>query len=81
MENKIDDKQFGCGVGTSTTDAFVEMIHHWCEATDRRGTYVIIVLLDFAKAFDLSDHEKLLVKLKANDVPPHYIKMDGKFSP
>ena len=30
-----------------------------------------IVLLDFAKAFDLVNREKLLVKLKANDVPPH----------
>ena len=35
LENKSDDKQFGGGVGTSTTDALVEIIHHWCEATDR----------------------------------------------
>ena len=43
LENKIDDKQlFGGGVGTSTTGALVEMIHHWCEATDRCGTYVRI---------------------------------------
>ena len=44
LENKIDDKQFGGGVGTSTTDALVEMIYHWCEATDRCGTYVRIHL-------------------------------------
>ena len=60
-------------VRASTTDALVEMIHHWCEATDRCRTYVRIVLLDFAKAFDLINHEKLLVKLQANDVPPHNI--------
>ena len=71
LEDKIDDKQFGGGIGTSTTDALVEMIHHWCEATDRYGTYVRIVLLDFAKAFDLINHEKLLVKRQANDVPPN----------
>ena len=29
LEDKIDDKQFGGGIGTSTTDALVEMIHHW----------------------------------------------------
>ena len=29
LENKIDDKQFGGGVGTSTTDELVEVIHHW----------------------------------------------------
>ena len=79
LENKIDDKQFDGGVGTSTTDELVEMIHHWCEATDRRGTYVRIVLLDFAKAFDLINHEKLLVKLKANDVPPHILRWMGSF--
>ena len=66
LEDKIDDKQFGGGV-----DALAEMIHHWCEATDRCGTYVRIVLLYFAKAFDLINHEKLLVNLQANDVPPH----------
>ena len=79
LENKIDDKQFGGGVGTSTTDALVEMIHHWCEATDICGTYDIvrIVLLDFAKAFDLINHEKLLVKLKDNDVPPHILRWMG----
>ena len=81
LEDKSEDKQFGGGMSTSTTDALVEMIHHRCEATDRCGTYVIIVLLNFAKAFDLINHEKLLVKLQANDVPPHIIKMDGKFSP
>ena len=42
FENKIDDKQFCGGVGkpTFTTNALVEMINHWCEATDRCGTYV-----------------------------------------
>ena len=63
----------------STTDALVEMIHHWCEAADRCGTYVRIVLLDFAKAFDLINHENLLVKLQANDVPPHILRWMESF--
>ena len=79
LEDKIDDKQFGGGMGTSTTDALVEMKHHWCDATDRCGTYVRIVLLDFAKAFDLINHEQLLVKLQANDVPPHILRWMGCF--
>ena len=41
--------------------------------------YVRIVLLDFAKAFDLINHDKLLVKLKANDVPPHILRWMGSF--
>ena len=60
-------------MGTSTTDALVEMIHHWCEDTDRCGTYVRNHLLDFAKAFDFIIHEKVLVKLKAIDVPPYIL--------
>ena len=36
-----------------------------------------IVLLDFAKAFDLINHEQLLVKLQANDVPPHILRWMG----
>ena len=75
LEDKIDDQQFGGGMGTSTTDALVEMIRHWCEATDRCEN----VLLDFAKAFDLINHEKLLVKLQANDVPPHILRWMGSF--
>ena len=40
---------------------------------------MIIVLLDFAKAFDVINHEKLLVKLQANDVPPHIIRWMASF--
>ena len=81
FRKQIDDRQFSGGAGTSTTDALVEMIHHWCEATYRCGTYryVRIVLLDFAKAFDLINHEKLLVKLKANDAPTHILRWMGSF--
>ena len=78
LENKIDDKQFGGGASTSTTDALVEMIHLWCDATDRCGTYVRSVLLDLAKAFDLINHEKI-AKLKANDVPLHTLRCMGSF--
>ena len=38
-----------------------------------------IVLRDFAKAFDLINHEKVLVKLKAKDVPPHILRRMASF--
>ncbi len=40
---QIDDKQFGGMAGTGTTDALVEMLHKWYEATDEPGTTVSIV--------------------------------------
>ncbi len=49
--------------GASTTDALVEMIHRWSEATDKLDHYVRVALLD--------NHDTLLVKLKQYDLPPH----------
>ena len=71
IEENINSNQFG-GMGVaSTTDALVEMIHIWSEATDKLYHYVRVALLDFSKAFDIINHNTLLVKLKQCDLPPH----------
>ena len=65
-------QQFLCGMGgASTTDALLEMIHRWSEATDKLDHYVRVALLDFSTDFDLINHNTLLVKLKQHDLPPH----------
>ena len=38
---QIDDKQFGGMAGTGTTDALVEMLHKWYEATDEPDESVV----------------------------------------
>ena len=57
--------------GASTTDALVEMFHIWSEATDKLDHNVRVALLHFSKAFDLINHNTLLVKFKQCDLPPH----------
>ena len=75
MDDEIDDKQSGGISGTSTTDALVEMVHHWYEATDRLDYFVRIIMLDFSKAFDLIYHRLLVDKLKSR---PH-TQLDSYF--
>ena len=79
LESKIDVEQFGGIPGMSTTDAFVEMVHNCYKTTDALGTYARVIFLDFAKAFDLINHEMLLKKLKINDIPPHILRWMASF--
>jgi len=79
IKDKIDPYQFGCVAGTSTTDALVEILHKWYEATDQQGTYIRILLLDYSKAFDLINHKILIGKLVSMDIPPHIVRWMAAF--
>ena len=76
---QIDDKQFGGMTGTGTTDALVEMLHKWYEATDEPGTTVRVLFLDYSKAFDLINHETLIDKLVAMNLPAHIVRWMAPF--
>ena len=67
---KVDPGQFGTIPGSSTTKALISMTHA-CgySATDGNGATVRVVLFDFKKAFDLTDHGILVQKLRLFNIP------------
>ena len=79
IRDNIDPKQFGFIKGTGTTDALVELMHKWYEATDRNETFVRVLLLDYTKGFDLINHEILIEKLLQMDIPRHIVRWMAAF--
>ena len=68
VSSRLDDRQYGALKQRSTTHALVDMLHHWHAAVDR-GQSVRTVFVDFAKAFDHVDHNVLVSKLVALELP------------
>jgi hypothetical protein len=96
IKDKMDERQFGAIKGTCTTHALIHLIHDWLKMTDdsKDKTFVHIVMLDYAKAFDHVDPNILLQKLQSFDIPDpllrwvesflmdrrHRVKIDQHFS-
>ena len=70
---QIDERQFGGLAGTGTTDALVEMVHAWYEATDKPDTFVRVLPVDYSKAFDHINHEILIAKLYDMGLPAYLV--------
>ena len=62
--NILDDNQYGAIPNSSTTIALISMLHSWSLGTDGNGATVRTLLLDYRKAFDLTDHSILIRKLR-----------------
>ena len=69
IKNRIDKRQFGSLKNSSTTHNLISLVHHLLKETDASKCAVRVFLLDFAKAFDLIDHNILLRKLIYLNVP------------
>ena len=76
---QLDERQFGGLSGTGTTDALVEMVHKWYEATDKSDTFVRVLLVDYSKAFDHINHEILIAKLCGMGLPAHLVRWMASF--
>ena len=66
---KITDSQYGGIPGSSAIHALVNLVHKWYKAMDESHR-VVRILLDFQKAFDLIDHNRLLEKIREISVRP-----------
>ena len=64
---------------TGTTDALVDMVHTWCEATDKPDTFVRVLLVDYSKAFDHINHEILIAKHYGMGLPAYLVRRMAAF--
>ena len=69
IKNRIGKRQFGSLKNSSTTHNLISLVRHLLKETDASKCAVRVFLLDFAKAFDLIDHNILLRKLIYLNVP------------
>ena len=76
---QIDERQFGGFAGTGTTDALVEMVHTWCEATDKPDTFLRVLLVDYSKAFDHINHKIPITKLYGMGLPAYLVRWMAAF--
>ena len=60
IKGKVSEAQFGGLPGSSAILALVGLAHNWYSTMKNHGNVVRIIFLDFRKAFDLIDHNKLL---------------------
>ena len=67
----IDNNQFGSTKKRSTTHALIRFSHDLFLASDEPGNIIRVLFVDFAKAFDLIDHNILMRKFIDNDFPLH----------
>ena len=75
----LDPCQFGNQKGTSTTHALIDLVHFIAKSTDAPGYHVRILFCDYSKAFDLVNHNLILIKLRDLGVPEYLLRWFASF--
>ncbi len=79
IKGKVSEAQFERLPGSSAVLALVRLAHNWYSAMENHGNVVRITFLDFRKAFDLIDHNKLLQNFKKVGVRPALLAWLGSY--
>ena len=79
IEDNIDPNQFGGVKDSSTALALLKIVDYVAKHTDKPGTFVQMLLVDFAKAFDLVDHSIVIEKLSRLGVEDCLVKWSANF--
>jgi Reverse transcriptase (RNA-dependent DNA polymerase) len=79
FDNLAHINKFGCTNSRSTVHALIKLSDKFLKSSDNSNNIVHILLVDFAKAFDLVNHNVLLHKFLEYDCPPHIIAWSMSF--
>lgn len=71
FNNNLDDNQFGCTPGRSTTLALIKLTHYLFTSFNRSEMFGRILFIDFKKGFDLINHNVLYRKMINLNLPLH----------
>ncbi len=73
IRNRISDSQFDGLAGMSDVMALLFKLHKWYQAMETSKRVIRVTFLDFRKAFDLIDHNRLLENFVGIRVRPGVI--------
>merc|ERR1711924_593213 len=76
LDSHMHNTQYGFRRAKSTAQALY-IARRLMDISEKQGTNLTLILLDWEKAFDKTDHNRLMEALKRLNLPPKYIQLIG----